>query len=53
MLGVNRADCLFTMTQTSNGGDRQTEKVSSLHPATVNTTQPGMELREAWHDDPG
>jgi hypothetical protein len=52
-LGVNRTDWLFALTQASNGGDRHTEKVSSLHPSTVNTTQPGMELREAWHDYPG
>jgi hypothetical protein len=52
-LGVNQTDWLFALTQASNGGDRHTEKVSCLRPATVHTTQPGMELREAWHDYPG
>jgi Staphylococcal nuclease homologue len=51
-LGVIRTDWLFALTQASIGGDRHTEKVYCLHPATVNTTQPGMELREAGHDYP-
>ncbi|HSV89577.1 MAG TPA: hypothetical protein VLH80_00680 [Nitrospiraceae bacterium] len=38
MLEVNRTDWLFTVTQASNGGHRQTEKLSSLHPAIVNTS---------------
>jgi hypothetical protein len=44
---------LFVLTQTSKGGDRHAENVLCLHPATIHTTQPGMELREAGHDYPG
>jgi hypothetical protein len=52
-LGVNWTNWLFALTQASNGGDRHTENVPCLRPATVHTTQPGTELREAGHDYPG
>jgi hypothetical protein len=52
-LGVHRTDWLFASTQASAGGDRHPENVSCLHPATMNTTQPGMELRVAWYEYPG
>ena len=51
-LGVNRIDWRFALTQAlvEKGILR---KCPVSHPATVNTTQPGIELREAWHDYPG